>query len=102
MGVTRKYPEIRVEEINTDEDHMHMLISIPPKYSMSKVVNLVKSNISRLMRKKYPFLSKMYVKKAGIWSTGYFVSTVGLEEQAIRRYIEHQGREDRGQAQFDF
>ena len=102
MGVQRKNPEIKIEEVNTDKDHMHMLVTIPPKYSVSSVVCLIKSNVARLMRKKYKFLSKMYVNKAGVWSVGYFVSTVGLNEQVIRRYIEYQGTEDRGQAQLEF
>ena len=102
MGVQRKYPEIKIEEVNVDKDHMHMLVTIPPKDSVSSVVNMIKSNVARLMRKKYKFLDKMYVKKSGIWSVGYFVSTVGLNEQSIRRYIEYQGREDRGQEQLEF
>jgi len=102
MGVQRRNPEIKIEEVNVDKDHMHMLVTIPPKYSVSSVVSLIKSNVARLMRKKYKFLEKMYVNKAGVWSVGYFVSTVGLNEQAIRRYIEYQGREDRGQAQLEF
>ena len=102
MGVQRRNPEIKIEEVNVDKDHMHMLVTIPPKYSVSSVVSLIKSNVARLMRKKYKFLEKMYVNKAGVWSVGYFVSTVGLNEQVIRRYIEYQGREDRGQAQLEF
>ena len=102
MGVMRVHPEIMIEKINTDEDHMHILVSIPPKWSVSEVVNMIKSNTGRLMRAKYKFLDKLYVKKAGIWSAGYFVSTVGADEEAIKRYIEYQGREDRGQAQLEF
>ena len=101
-GVQRKKPEIRIEEINVDKDHMHMLVTIPPKYSVSSVVNLIKSNVARLMRKKYGFLAKMYVNKAGVWSVGYFVSTIGHDEVAIKKYIEYQGKEDRGQAQLEF
>ena len=101
-GVHRRKPEIRIEEINVDKDHMHMLVTVPPKYSVSSVVCLIKSNVARLMRKRYSFLRKMYVNKAGMWSVGYFVSTVGLNEESIRKYIEYQGREDRGQEQLDF
>ena len=101
-GVQRRKPEIKIEEINVDKDHMHMLVTIPPKYSVSSVVCLIKSNVARVMRKRYDFLRKMYVNKAGMWSVGYFVSTVGLNEESIRKYIEYQGREDRGQEQLDF
>ena len=102
LGVMRRYPEIIIEKVNTDLDHIHLLVSIPPKVAVSRIVNLIKSNTARLMRKKYKFLDKMYVKKAGIWSVGYFVSTVGADEEVIKRYIEYQGREDRGQAELAF
>ena len=98
----RRYPEIIIEKVNTDLDHMHLLASIPPKIPVSFAVNLIKSNTARLMRKRYKFLDKMYVLKAGIWSAGYFVSTVGADEEAVKRYIEYQGREDRGQAELVF
>ena len=100
-GITRLYPEIHVEEANTDEDHVHLLLSIPPKMAVSRVVNMLKSNTGRMMRKKFTFLSKLYVKSEGIWSTGYFVSTVGVNEAVVRKYIEYQGKEDRGQAQLE-
>jgi len=101
QGITRLYPEIHIEEANTDEDHVHLLLNIPPKMAVSRVVNMLKSNTGRMMRKRFLFLSKLYVKSEGIWSTGYFVSTVGVNEALIRKYIEYQGDQDRGQAQLD-
>ena len=101
MGITRVYPDIAIKEANCDEDHIHLLMSISPKRAVSWVVNVLKSNTARLMRKQYPFLKKLYPKKAGIWSTGYFVSTVGVNEQVIAAYIRHQGKEDQGQAKLD-
>jgi len=96
------YPDIVIKEANCDEDHIHLLMSIPPKRAVSWVVNVLKANTARLFRQKYPFLKKMYVKKAGIWSAGYFVSTVGVNEQVIAAYIRHQGDEDQGQAKLVF
>ena len=96
------YPDIVIKEANCDEDHIHLLMSIPPKRAISWVVNVLKSNTARLFRQKYAFLKKMYVKKAGIWSAGYFVSTVGVNEQVIAAYIRHQGKEDEGQAKLEF
>ena len=96
--VQRYYPDIVIHEVNTDEDHIHLLVSIPPRMSVSQAVNLLKSNSARAMRKKFPFLDTMYEKEGvGIWSPGYFVSTVGVNEELIRKYIEHQGEEDGGQ-----
>jgi putative transposase len=94
------YPEIRIKEQNHDRDHVHLLVIIPPKYSVGKVVGLIKANSSRAMKEKFEFLKKCYYGTDGVWSDGYLVSTVGLEENMIRRYIEKQGQEDSGQTLF--
>lgn len=95
--VTEYYPEIRFHEVNGEEDHLHLLVSIPPKMSVSKVVMLIKSNTSRDIKKKFEFVRKVYWGTDGMWSDGYFVSTVGINEKIIREYIEQQGQEDSGQ-----
>ena len=92
--VTTHYPDIEIIEANTDEDHIHLLVSIPPKMSISKAVNLLKTNSARAMRLKFEFVQRVYDRHVGFWSDGYFVSTVGVNEEQIRRYIEHQGEED--------
>lgn len=92
--VTAHYPDIEVLEVNTDEDHIHLLVSIPPKMSISKAVNLLKTNSARAMRLKFEFTQQVYDRHVGFWSDGYFVSTVGVNEEQIRKYIEHQGKED--------
>ena len=102
LSIQRKYPEIQILQANTDEDHIHVLMSIPPKMCVSQVVNLIKSNTGRLMRKKFTFLNQVYKKTPGIWSVGYFVSTTGIDESIVQRYIEYQGREDSGQVQLEF
>ena len=99
LQVSRIHPDIEVLEVNTDVDHMHLLLSIPPKYSVSEVVRIVKANTGRKVREKFPHLDKVYWGVTGIWSVGYFVSTVGVHESTIRNYIEMQGKEDSGQAE---
>ena len=99
--VKKHYPLVRCKEINHDEDHVHLLISIPPTMSVGSAVRVIKSNTSNAMKQKFPFLKKVYWGTDGIWSDGYFVSTVGINEAAIRRYIELQGQEDAGQAQLE-
>ena len=94
--VPRYYPEIKLIEINGEVDHLHLLISIPPKMAVSSVVNIIKSNTAREMRKKFDFLDKVYWGNNGIWSTGYFVSTIGVNEEIIKKYIQRQGQEDIG------
>ena len=93
------YPALDIIEINHDVDHIHILAVIPPKMSVGQVVRILKSNTSRDLKKKFPFLKKVYWGTDGIWSDGYFVSTVGVNEEIIKRYIENQGKEDSGQAQ---
>ena len=99
--ISKHYPEIQLIEVNTDADHVHALVSIPPKVSVSHCVSVMKSNSGRAMRKKFPFLDKVYWGEDGIWSSGYFVSTVGVDEKTIKNYIAKQGEEDKGQTLFE-
>ena len=93
------YPELEILKVNHDVDHLHMLVVVPPKMSVPQVVRILKSNTSRDLKKKFSFLKEVYWGTDGIWSDGYFVSTVGVDSGVIEKYIEHQGREDSGQAQ---
>ena len=99
--VCEAYPDLQLLEANTDEDHIHLLLSIPPKWQISKAVNLLKSNSSRAMRYKFPTVRTVYGQKMMFWSEGYFISTVGANERQIKNYIEHQGEEDKGQAKLE-
>jgi putative transposase len=95
--IPEHYPTIYIKEVNHDLDHIHMLISIPPQMKVGDVVRLIKSNTSRKLKEQFPFLKQVYWGTDGIWSDGYFVSTVGIDEATIKRYIEQQGAEDSGQ-----
>ncbi len=99
--INKYYPEIEFKSVNHDKDHVHFLVSIPPKMSVGTVVRIIKANTSRGMKQKFEFLKKLYWGTDGIWSDGYFVSTVGLQEETIRRYVENQGKEDTGQAKLE-
>ena len=94
--IQKQYPDWYFSKINTGDDHVHLLIEIPPKYSISEVVQKLKSQTSLYLQEKFKFISKIYDGKGRIWSTGYFVSTVGLNEENIRKYIERQNYFDRG------
>ena len=95
--VCEHYPRLHIKEANHDVDHIHLLISIPPQMSVGSVIRLLKSNTSRQIKDKFLFLKQVYWGTDGIWSDGYFVSTVGVDEQTIKRYIENQGIQDAGQ-----
>jgi putative transposase len=75
---------------------------IPPKYAVSKTVEIIKKNTSRSLSRKFTFLKKVYWDKKSIWGKGYFVSTVGIDEEVIRRYVQSQAEEETGQAQLEF
>ncbi len=96
--VRKWYPEIVYEIVNQDKDHMHLLVSIPPKMAVSSAIRIMKTNTSRELKQKFPFLKELYYATDGVWSDGYFVSTVGVNETAIKKYIADQGKEDSGQA----
>jgi putative transposase len=87
------YPTVKILAVNTDEDHIHLQIEIPPDIAVAKVVQLLKQNSSRNIRKNYAFIRRMYLEDS-IWSVGYFSSTIGLNEEQIRKYIAHQGEKE--------
>lgn len=98
----RKYkPDLEYVEIGMDKDHVHLHMIIPPKYSVSSVLNQIKSNTSRDMKERFEFLEKVYWGTDSVWSTGFFVSTAGINEEVIRNYVKMQGQEDSGQAQLE-
>ena len=96
--IRKYYPEIEYVERNIQPDHVHVVVSFPPKYSIAKVVGILKANTGTALKEKFDFLKQTYYKTGGIWSVGYYVSTVGLDEMVIRNYIRYQEKEDLGQA----
>jgi len=86
-------------ENNSDADHVHIQIEIPPNISISDAVQKLKGASSLAIRKKFKFIREMYLEKDGIWSVGYFVSSVGLNEQQVKRYIEWQNKKEKPQKQ---
>jgi len=92
-------PGIKLETIGFDKDHLHMVMSIPPKYSIASVMGKLKSQSASQLRKAFPWLSNVYWNENIVWSTGYFVSSVGVDEETIIKYVELQGRQDSGQLQ---
>jgi len=93
--VQNRYPTWYVHELNIDEDHVHLVIEMPPKVAISKVVQEIKVQSSKDLRRRYGYMDRIY-KEVGIWEVGYFVSTVGLNEKQIRQYVQKQGEESKG------
>ncbi|AYG76911.1 IS200/IS605 family transposase [Rhizobium sp. CCGE532] len=85
--------ECRVEEGHLMPDHVHMLLSIPPKYAVSQVVGYMKGKSAIHLARTYAERKRNYAGQH-FWARGYFVSTVGRDEEAIRQYIRNQEKED--------
>jgi putative transposase len=100
--ITQHYPLIRFKTVNHDQNHLHLLVSIPPTMTVGKVVGIIKQNTAREMKKKFPFVKEVYWGTESIWSEGYFVTTVGMNETMIKDYIKHQGKKDSGQIRLGF
>jgi putative transposase len=99
--ILRSLPGVEIIELNIQQDHIHMLIIIPPKYAVSNVIGCMKGRSASQLRKKFVWLGKVYWKEQIVWSPGYFVSTVGVDERIVLNYIRHQEKEDSGQAKLD-
>ena len=97
LEMTTHYPKIYFKEANHDKDHIHLLVSIPPQVSVGSVIRLIKTNTARKIKERFPILKKYYWGTDSLWSGGYFVSTVGITTETIKRYIANQGSEDSGQ-----
>lgn len=98
---TRKIQGCKITELNVLSDHLHFVMEIPPKYSVSDVAGELKQESSHWLRKKFDFIKRVYWKEEVLWSPGYFVSTVGLNEKQIIKYVKYQQIQDSGQAKLD-
>jgi len=85
--------ESRIEEGHLLADHVHMLISIPPKYAVSQVVGFIKGKSALHLARVYGEKKRNFVGQH-FWARGYFVSTVGRDQDLIRKYIKKQETED--------
>jgi len=84
-----KQKECIIEEGHLMGDHVHMLISIPPKHSVAQVVGFIKGKSAIHIAREYGGIKRNFVGQS-FWARGYFVSTVGRDEEVIRNYIRHQ------------
>ena len=86
----RSFPGCEIIEYNIQIDHIHMVMIIPPKYKVSEVISRIKAQTASHLRKKFSWLSKVYWKENIVWSLGYFVSTIDLDEKSILKYLRWQ------------
>jgi len=86
--------ECKVEEGHLMPDHVHMLLSVPPKYSVSNVMGFIKGKSAIHIARVYAGRRRNFVGQH-FWARGYWVSTVGKDEAAVRHYIQNQEKEDK-------
>lgn len=84
-----------VVELNVQKEHIHLVVSIPPKVSVSTMMGTLKGKLAIKLFKTYPKLKQKPYWGNHFWSRGYFVNTVGMDEDMIRRYVKYQEEEDK-------
>ena len=88
-----EYKGVEIIEAEACKDHIHMLVSIPPKYSVSQIVGYLKGKSSLMIFEKYANMKYKYGNRH-FWCRGYYVDTVGRNKKAIAEYIRNQLQED--------
>ena len=96
-----EWHQVGIEELSVQIDHVHMLVSIPPKLSVSNYVGIIKGKTAITLFEKKRYLREKPYWGNHFWARGYFVSTVGIDENLIKRYIQHQESEERKKEQED-
>jgi putative transposase len=91
--------EFDTEEIGSDGDHVHVLLSAPPRYSPSRIMNIIKSITARMMFKQFPEIRKQLWGRE-LWSDGGYVGTIGQAAglEHMKQYVKKQGDKDKNQS----
>ncbi|WP_100913366.1 IS200/IS605 family transposase [Pseudoalteromonas spongiae] len=84
-----------VLELNVQVDHVHLVVKVPPKLSISQLMGALKGKIALKLFNKYPHLRKNKLWGNHFWQRGYFVDSVGINEEIIRSYVRHQEKHER-------
>ena len=95
-----EYKQIDVIEGTACADHIHICLSIPPKFSVSTIVGYLKGKSTMILFEKYSCLRRNF-RGHHFWARGYYVSTVGLDEQKVRKYIKNQQERDAVEDRYD-
>ena len=101
-----EWKKCEVQEMSVQIDHIHLVVSIPPKVSVSQMMGILKGKLAIKLFKSYPKMKEKPYWGNHFWARGYFVSTVGIDEDVIKRYVKHQEEEEKRieeqQHSFDF
>ncbi|MHA2069859.1 MAG: IS200/IS605 family transposase [Candidatus Thorarchaeota archaeon] len=85
---------VEVLELNVQPNHVHLLVSIPPKYAISSFMGYLKGKLAIRLLNRYEKLARRYWGRH-LWSRGYCVSTIGLDEEQIRKYVKWQEKKEK-------
>ena len=96
-----QYQNVEIIEAHAMKDHIHMLVSIPPKLAVSKFVGYLKGKSTLMIYERHANLKYKHGNRH-FWARGYYVSTVGLNQKAVEEYIRNQEKEDRMYDQISF
>ena len=88
-----KHKEVEILEGHLMPDHVHMCLSIPPKYAVSSIVGYLKGKSAIQIARQFRGRERNFTGE-NFWARGYFVSTIGLDEEVVRAYVRHQDDED--------
>lgn len=92
--LVRQQEGVEVIELNIQEDHVPLVLWIPPKYAVSEIMGFLKGKLAIRVFERFPQLGRRYWGRH-LWSRGYCVSTVGVDEEMIRPYVRWQEQQDR-------
>jgi len=92
-----EWKNVQIEEMNIQKDHIHLVVSIPPKLSISACMGILKGKTAMKLFKSYPQLKKKPYWGNHFWAPGYFVNTIGMDEELIKRYVKYQEEEEKKQ-----
>ncbi len=94
-----QWKEVEVMELSVQPEHVHLVCSIPPKLSVSSLMGFLKGKLAIKLFKSYPKLRQKPYWGNHFWARGYFVNTVGIEEDLIRRYVKYQEEQEKREEQ---
>ena len=95
-GLCRQKDKVEVLELSIKSDHIHLIMSIPPKYAVSSMMGFLKGKLSTRLFQRYERFGRRYWGRH-LWARGYCVSTVGLDEEQIRKYVRWQEKKEKDQ-----
>jgi putative transposase len=93
FNLMRQKDQVDVLELNIQADHVHTVVSIPPKYSVSSIMGFLKGRLSLSLFRRYERLGKRFWGRH-LWARGYCASTIGLNEEQIRKYVRWQEQQE--------